>query len=345
MDKLPLVSIVVGVRNMETTIGDCIESLLKQDYPSIEIIIIDDGSDDNTSKIIQEYPVKLVRTEKKGISHARNHGYLQAKGVFVAYTDADCTVIPNWLSSMMPHFQEPQVALVGGATIFQTDGSCSSIYRYVEFEKRNNNVPEGDVNWAGGPGCVFRRKVLQEVGGFNPNWKHGEDAEISFIISEKGYKIIKEPHAISYHAPEKGFGKLIRKGYRDGSAYMRVTLFHMKKSVQNRFNTTWYLPYDVVFQPILYALLIMSWPILAILHLIFNSTIILILTIISFGIFSFLFIYSFLPATNVARKTPSNKNKIKYFFGASFLHIIRGFAWGFGLLFGTIKAIKLKITS
>ncbi|MFX1295640.1 MAG: glycosyltransferase [Promethearchaeota archaeon] len=345
LENVPLVSIVVGVRNMQSTIGNCIESLLAQDYPVTEIIIIDDGSDDKTPDIIKNYPVKLIITKKKGISHARNLGYLKAQGEFVAYTDGDCTVVPNWLSVMMPHFQNPHVALIGGVTIFQSSNCIPSTYRQIEFEKRNQNIPEGEVNWAGGPGCVFRKKILEEVGGFNPKWIHGEDAEISFIIVEKGYKIIKESDAISYHTPEKGFKRLIRKGYRDGSAYVRATLFHMKKSLQNRFNTTWFLPYDVIFQSILYALLLIGLPILIILQLFFNSFIFLILNFISIGIFLLLFLYSFLPAIHVAKKTPPNRNKIAFFWGASILHVSRGFAWGLGLISGTLKAIKFKLTS
>jgi len=341
----PLVSIVVGVRNMESTIGRCIESLLAQDYPTKEIIIINDGSTDKTPQIIQQYPVRLINIEKKGISHARNLGFLQAKGDYVAYTDADCTVVPKWLSVMMPHFQDSAVALVGGITIFQTDGSISSLYRQLEFEKRNENVSQGEVNWAGGPGCIFRKKVLDEIGGFNPKWEHGEDAEISFMIAEKGYKIIKEPDAISYHNPEKGFKKLIKKGYRDGSAYVRATLFHMRESLQNRFNTTWFLPYDVVFQPVLYSLLILGWPLLLLLQYFFHSYLFSVLLFVSLGIFLFLLLYSFLPATAVSSKTPTNQSKFKFFCGSASLHILRGFAWGLGLIIGTIKAIKFKITS
>lgn len=254
-------------------------------------------------------------------------------------------MVPDWLSVMLPHFQDAEVALVGGTTIFQTDGSLSSIYRQIEFEKRNKNNPEGEVNWAGGPGCIFRKTSLEEIGGFNPKWEHGEDAETSFIIAEKGYKIIKESRAISYHIPENSFKRLIKKGYRDGSAYVRATLFHLTKSLQNRFNTTWFLPYDVVFQPILYALLILGWPLLALLQYFFPSFIFSLLIFISLGIFLFLFFYSFLPGMSVSRKTPSHQSKFKFFWGSASLHILRGFAWGLGLIFGTIKAIKYKITT
>ncbi|GAG71190.1 unnamed protein product, partial [marine sediment metagenome] len=206
----PLISIVVGVRNMEDTIKSCINSLLNQTYKNKEIIIINDGSDDKTLPIIQKIKrenkkisFKVITTEKKGISHARNLGYELAKGEFVAYSDADCILVKNWLDVVIPHFKDPKVALVGGVTIFRSDNSYSSIYRQIEFEKRYENITKKEVVWAGGPGSIFRKSVLEEIGGFNPNWVHGEDAEISFLIYEKDYKIIKENSAITYHVAEK----------------------------------------------------------------------------------------------------------------------------------------------
>lgn len=117
----PLISIVVGVRNMEDTIKSCINSLLNQTYKNKEIIIINDGSDDKTLPIIQKIKrknkkisFKVITTGKKGISHARNLGYELAKGEFVAYSDADCILVKNWLDAVIPHFRDPKVALVGG---------------------------------------------------------------------------------------------------------------------------------------------------------------------------------------------------------------------------------------
>ena len=72
MTKEPLVSFVIGVRNMEKTIGGTIESIFNQTYPNKEVIVINDGSDDNTEKIIKNYPVRVFTTNKMGISNARN---------------------------------------------------------------------------------------------------------------------------------------------------------------------------------------------------------------------------------------------------------------------------------
>ena len=345
MEDNPLVSVVVGVRNMENTINSCIESLLALNYPNLEIIIVNDGSDDKTAEIVKQYPVKLFTTEKKGISHARNFGFQKSSGMFIAYTDADCTVTTDWISSMIKHFDDDKVALVGGVTYYQTDGSVSSIYRQIDFEKRYNRIVEKEVNWAGGMNCIFRRKVLEEVGGFNPKWVHGEDAEISFLIRRKGYKIIKENDAIVYHIPEKGFKLLIKKAYRDGAAYVRATLHHFSYSIRNKFNVTWYFPYDMVLQPVFYALLLVGIPIILILPIFLNHFVITLLFWIEIGILLFLFIYAILPAYDVSKRTPKKKSKISYFIKSLCLHILRGFAWGIGLYIGVFRTIKLKITS
>lgn len=364
LNDQPLISIVVGVRNMQDTIEPCINSLINQTYENKEIIVINDGSIDNTLLILQKIKkqnknvlITIKTTEKKGISHARNLGYELAKGEFVAYSDADCILVKNWLDVVIPHFKDPKVALVGGVTIFRSDNSYSSIYRQIEFEKRYENITKKEVVWAGGPGSIFRKSVLEEIGGFNPNWVHGEDAEISFLIYEKNYKIIKENSAITYHVAEKNFRRLVFKGYRDGRAYVRATFFHPRTSLKNKFNTSWYFPYDMVFQPILYALLIFLIPFIFLLWL-FNINYFITawgiwearfpnVTRISFYIFLvislFLFFYSFIPSAHVARRTRANKSK--YFIRTVFLHYIRGIAWGFSLITGIINAIRFKFFS
>lgn len=363
-NELPLISIVVGVRNMGHTIAMCVNSLISQTYRNKEILIINDGSDDETLKVLHNIkrensniPIRIKTTKKMGISHARNIGFELAKGEFVAYSDADCILVDNWLDLTIPHFKDPKVALVGGITKFRSDDSYSSIYRQIEFEKRYENVKKKEVVWAGGPGSIFRKTILEEIGGFNPNWVHGEDAEISFLIYERNYKIIKENAAITYHVAEKNFRRLVFKGYRDGKAYVRATFFHPKVSLKNKFNTSWYSPYDMVFQPILYAILILLVPTIIFLGLldvyffyqtwgilgfkfpnVFRMSIYLFMIILLF-----LILYSLIPSYNVTKK--AEENKAGYFFRTIILHFIRGLAWGLSLIIGLLNAIRFKFFS
>ncbi len=345
MSQKPLVSYIIGVRNMEDTIGHTIESILNQDYPNKEIIVINDGSDDNTEVVLKKYNIEFRTTEKIGISNARNLGYKSSKGEFIAFTDADCELDPNWTKNILDGFKDENVGLVGGVTKFRTDGTYSSIYRNLEFSKRYKNIKTEKVVWAGGPGSMFRRSVLEKIGGFNPKWVHGEDAEISFLTVECGFKVIKQNSAITYHVPESGFKRLVKKGLRDARAYTRVTKNHLKTSLHNKFNTTWYFPYDMIILPILYAIILISSPIVAILLFLnaFFNLPLLMFPIINFWIFViiiiilFLFLYSLIPSFQVAAK--SNNKKIKDFSGTIVLHHLRGFFWGIGLILGCIDIV------
>ncbi|MBO5240263.1 MAG: glycosyltransferase family 2 protein [Clostridia bacterium] len=89
-----LVSVIIPVYNGEKFVARCIDSILAQTYKNNEIIIVDDGSVDNTLSILQEYEklysfVRVVHTENKGVSHARNIGLDIAKGEYISFVDAD----------------------------------------------------------------------------------------------------------------------------------------------------------------------------------------------------------------------------------------------------------------
>ncbi|MCS4542371.1 MAG: glycosyltransferase, partial [Euryarchaeota archaeon] len=256
MEYIPLVSIIVGVRNMENTIGQCIESLLNCDYPAKEIIIVDDGSTDRTAEIVSRYPIRLINSNPKGISHARNLGLQLANGDIVAYTDGDCIVSENWLKELVKHFSDPKVASVGGRTIFKTTNDIASVCRAVEFEERYSKVPKNTVS-AMGPTCAHRKDVLKAIGGFNPAWFHGEDAEVSYKIAGRGYKVIFENNAVTFHVPEIGVKNYLKKRLRDASAFVRVSSHHPSLSFRDKFITL-----KMVFQPFLFAMSIIFWPIL-----------------------------------------------------------------------------------
>lgn len=351
MTNKPLVSYVIGVRNMERTVGRTIESIMNQKYPNKEIIVINDGSDDNTVNVLKKYSIKVITTEKIGISNARNLGYKNSKGDFIAFTDADCELDPYWTDKILRGFKDNEVGLIGGRTIFRINESFSSVYRSVEFSKRYKNIENRLVFWAGGPGSMFRRKVIDEIGGFKPEWVHGEDTEISFLTIEHGYKILNQSEAITYHIPESVFWRLVRKGYRDAKAHVRVVKSHSKNYISGKFINTWYFHYDLIILPILYLFIILSIPILSILFFIdfFFGLIALFGFILEFFIKTWLMflitvgifcvVYSLIPSFIVSKEISTKK--LKAFLGTFLLHNVRCFAWGLGLLVG-IKNLIIK---
>jgi len=340
-----LVSYVIGVRNMQNTVGKTIESILNQDYSNKEIILINDGSDDKTEDVLKNYPIEYINTEKIGISNARNLGYKKSRGKFIAFTDADVELDPSWTKMMLQSFIDDKVGLVGGVTKFRTDGSYCSIYRSLEFAKRYKNIKTEEVLHAGGPGFMCRRTVLEEINGFNPEWIHAEDVEVSFLVSKNGYKVIKQDKAIANHIPENSPKRTIKKGLRDSRAYIRVAKNHKKKTLKNKFHHTWYFPFDLVLLPIFYLFILITIIFLPIYQIIIwlfsNSILVSIFNIWIWGFLSivtFLFIYSLIPSFQVFLKS----KKLQNFIGPLLLHNIRGFAWGIGLFLGIIDVVRGK---
>ncbi len=113
----PPISVVVCSYNGERTIRDCFEGLLKLEYPNFEVIVVDDGSTDATAAITREYGFRLISTENRGLSNARNTGLEAATGEIVAYLDDDAYPDPHWLTYLAATFLSTTHAGVGGPNI------------------------------------------------------------------------------------------------------------------------------------------------------------------------------------------------------------------------------------
>jgi len=113
----PRVSVVVCSYNGAPTIRDTLEGLQRLEYPDFEVIVVNDGSTDDTAKIAAEYDVKLISTENRGLSAARNTGWQNATGEIVAYIDDDAYPDPHWLHYVAHRFMTGEWVGVGGPNI------------------------------------------------------------------------------------------------------------------------------------------------------------------------------------------------------------------------------------
>lgn len=144
MKKNKLVSIIVPVYNVQYWIEECIESILRQSYTNFELLIIDDGSTDNSIKIIKKMingdnRVKLFQKKNGGQASARNFGMERARGKYIAFIDSDDKVQPDLIESCVQEFNEKNVNIVAfSASILDDDNTGmfeSNSYRKTQLEE------------------------------------------------------------------------------------------------------------------------------------------------------------------------------------------------------------------
>lgn len=186
-----LVSIVVPAYNAAETVKETLESLAAQTYTNLEVIIVDDGSRDNTAVVAQETISKLgnkfiyVYQPNAGQAAALNNGWERARGEYLGYLSADDILYPNAVSKIVAHFR-----LHSGITVIYPD------YDLIDAKSkpiRKVNAPEYSVQdlveksiCQPGPGAIFRKSEYVKTGGWNRNLKLTPDFDFWIRMSQYG---------------------------------------------------------------------------------------------------------------------------------------------------------------
>lgn len=172
-----LVSIVIPAYNSKAFIRETLESVEAQTYSPIEIIVVDDGSKDGTADYVEslQFPkVRVIRQTNGGACVARNHGFQESKGAYVKFFDADDILMPDAIEKQVRHIE----------TLADNEISIGS-YRLRE------DVITPEENWMGGfmtPLPLYRREVVEKVGGFDPKMKFWQDAEFVYNCWAHGFR-------------------------------------------------------------------------------------------------------------------------------------------------------------
>ena len=184
--EAPLVSIVIPCYNQAHFLGEAIESVLKQTYKHFEIVVVDDGSTDNTSEVARGYSgIRCIEQVNQGLSAARNTGIRESKGEYLVFLDADDRLYPIALEAGLRCFRAfPQCGFVYGAYRFiNSKGSplWSPILNRVDKEHYLALLRE---NYIGMNGTVmFRRDVLEVFGGFDTSLAACEDYDLYLRVA------------------------------------------------------------------------------------------------------------------------------------------------------------------
>lgn len=169
--QAPLISVIIPCYNQGHFLGEAINSALSQTHPNIEIIVVDDGSTDNTAEVAASYGVRCVRQENQGLGPARNSGLREARGNYLVFLDADDRLHPRAIETSLKELKlDPDAAFVyGRCQLIAADGSFLSPSRHPHIESDHylNLLKLG--NFMPNPAAfVFRRAPLEAVGGFRP---------------------------------------------------------------------------------------------------------------------------------------------------------------------------------
>jgi glycosyltransferase involved in cell wall biosynthesis len=216
---LPSASVVVAAYNAEATIRDCVASLLELRYPRdlLEILVVENGSSDGTPEILQTFggAIKVVEEGTRGPAAARNAGIRIARGEIVAFTDADCTVDPDWLRELVAPLDDPEVGIAGGPILARRPARDVELYGELVHDHRRALLDDRPpyaitMNWAS------RRSILVEHGPFDAGLRRGSDGELAYRIVERGHVLAFCPTAVVYHRNERSLAGLFREGLQHG---------------------------------------------------------------------------------------------------------------------------------
>ena len=226
LPKAPFVSVIVCSYNGGPTLAFCLDSLGKLNYPKYEVILVDDGSTDDTSYIAAQFPwVRYIHQSNQGLSHARNTGAAAAKGEVFAYTDSDCMVDPDWLYYLIGTLVSGDYAGVGGPNV--TPPAKSWIQACVAAAPGGpSHVLLTDVVAEHIPGCnmAFYRWAFEGVGGFDTEYrKAGDDVDFCWRIQQAGWVIAFSPTAIVWHYRRFTLRAFLRQqdGYGEAESLLR----------------------------------------------------------------------------------------------------------------------------
>jgi hypothetical protein len=240
LSSVPRVSVVVCTYNGGRTLEQCLRSLKGLDYPDYEVIVVDDGSTDDTRAILARSPgVRAIHQPNRGLAAARNAGLQAATGEVVAYTDDDCFADPDWLTHLVYQLARSQAAAVGGPNLTPDDGWLAACVAAAPGQP--THVLESDQVAEHIPGCnmAFRREALLAINGFDPLYRRaGDDVDVCWRLQQAGRWITFAPGAFVWHHRRQGPRSYLRQqgGYGEAEALLS---FHHPDRFNGRGEGKW----------------------------------------------------------------------------------------------------------
>jgi cellulose synthase/poly-beta-1,6-N-acetylglucosamine synthase-like glycosyltransferase len=247
-DSLPGVSIIVPTLNSESTIDECLRSILELDYPKqlLEVIVIDGGSTDSTTERAKAHPVKLVYSQLNPPA-AYNLVLKNINTEIIGLVDSDAKVEKDWLRKLVKHLDDPKVA--GASGTVETWNRDKLVPRVIGYELsyRYRRLPD-TVERVATMNLLLKKKVTLEIGGFDEALPTQYDTDIGARIAQAGYRIAFDPEAICYHFHRPTLRTFFKQQYKYGQNTWKLYFKHPRLARGDKITDWW-----MNIQPILYA--------------------------------------------------------------------------------------------
>jgi GT2 family glycosyltransferase len=208
-----------GLRNLGKILEDCVESVLKTDYPNFEVLFVDNGSTDGSVDFIRERyssnkRLHIIQNEENlGFAEGNNSGTRNAKGTYVALVNTDARVEPSWLKELVKAIQpadigaaQSKLLLMESPNLMDCAGGFIDYYGYHHFEvgykqEANKYNRSYEIFYAKGAGMIIKKEVFKSAGMFDPKiFMYFDETDLCWRVRLNGYKVIFVPTSLVYHA-------------------------------------------------------------------------------------------------------------------------------------------------
>jgi GT2 family glycosyltransferase len=239
--RWPRFSVVVCTYNGSRTLRGTLEGLEKLEYPDFEVIVVDDGSTDDSADIAREFDVRLIQTEQNGLSAARNTGMEAATGEIVAYIDDDAWPDPHWLTYLAESFERTDHAAIGGPNVPPPgDGAVAACV--ADAPGGPSHVLLSDREAEHLPGCnlAIRRDRLRAIGGFDRRFRAaGDDVDVCWGLQQRGWSLGFHAAALVWHRRRNS----VRTYWRQQAGYGKAEAL-LEAKWPEKYNTAGHLTWS-----------------------------------------------------------------------------------------------------